>query len=134
MKKITLSLILLILGTSLTHAQHSEKIKLINKYFDIYNNHRVDSLIKMISGDFKMYSVTKDTTTLDIDGKEALLKWLSGYFKDLPNVSSTTSGINVSGDYVSFIETAHWGKNKSQSSLAVYEVVYGKILRAWYYY
>ena len=118
----------------ISHAQSSQKIKVITDYFDTYNSHQVDSLVTMISADFKMYSVSQDTTTLDINGKEALRKWLRGYFNDLPEVSSSTSGINVSGNYVSFIETAHWGESKSQSSLAVYEVVNGKIRRVWYYY
>ncbi len=124
----------MVVGVHVSHAQSSQKTKVITDYFDIYNSHQVDSLLTMIAEDFKMYSVSQDTTTLDINGKEALRKWLSGYFNDLPNVSSSISGGNVSGNYVSFIETAHWGENRSQSSLAVYEVVNGKIRRAWYYY
>lgn len=134
MKKITILFLIMLVDLGVLHAQSSQKTKVITDYFDTYNNHQVDSLMIMVSSDFKMYSVSHDTTTLDINGKEALRKWLSGYFNDLPNVSSSTSGINVSGNYVSFIETAHWGENKSQSSLAVYEIENGKIRRVWYYY
>lgn len=134
MKKITLLLLMIVVGFHISHAQSSQKIKVITDYFDSYNSHQVDSLMTMISADFKMYSVSQDTTTLDISGREALREWLGGYFNELSNVSSSTNGVNVSGNYVSFIETAHWGENKSQSSLAVYEVVNGKIRRVWYYY
>lgn len=125
---------MIVVGFHISHAQSSQKIKVITDYFDTYNSHQVDSLMTMISADFKMYSVSQDTTTLDISGREALREWFVGYFNELSNVSSSTNGVNVSGNYVSFIETAHWGENKSQSSLAVYEVVNGKIRRVWYYY
>lgn len=103
-------------------------------YFDVYNQHQVEKIIKMIADDFRMYSVMEDTTTLDIVGKENLQKWLSGYFKDLPNVRSEAGDIVENGNFVSFIETAHWGEGRSQSSLAVYEIWNGKIRRIWYYY
>lgn len=88
----------------------------------------------MVTDDIRMYSVNSDTVTIDIEGNENLRNWLTNYFQDLPNVSSEISNINEVGNRISFIETAHWGENRSQSSLAVYEFLDQKISRVWYYY
>lgn len=115
-------------------AQQTEKSKLLQDYFDAYNQHEVKRVVDMVVEDFKMYSVMEDTMTVDINGKKELRNWLTSYFKDLPNVYSEMSEISESGNYVSFIETAHWGDGRSQSSLAVYEILNNKIKRVWYYY
>lgn len=115
-------------------AQTAERSKILQDYFETYNQHQVDEIVEMVADDFRMYSVSPDTITVDINGKEDLRNWLIGYFEDLPNVSSEISEISESGNYVSFIETAHWGEGRSQSSLAVYQIQDGKISRVWYYY
>lgn len=115
-------------------AQTTEKSKFLQDYFDAYNQHNVKMVVDLVAEDFKMYSVMEDTMTVDINGNEELRNWLTNYFKDLPNVTSEMGEISESGNYVSFIETAYWGENRSQSSLAVYEIWNGKIKRVWYYY
>ncbi|MDX1640718.1 MAG: nuclear transport factor 2 family protein, partial [Balneolaceae bacterium] len=115
-KFLILVLFFQIFSTVIVFAQTTKKSKLLQDYFDAYNQHEVKMIVDMVAEDFKMYSVMEDTMTVDIAGKENLQKWLTNYFQDLPNVSSEMSEISESGNYISFIETVHWGGNRSQSS------------------
>lgn len=114
--------------------QTSDKEKILRDYFEAYNQHAIETVLEMVSDDIRVYSVTSDTVTIDIEGKVNLRNWLTNYFQDLPKVSSEISGINEVGNRISFTETAYWGEERSQSSLAVYEIMEGKIRRVWYYY
>ena len=137
MRRLCLTFVILVLCFTSVNAQslsETEAKAIVQKYFDAFNRHQVDELVKHVTEDFKMFSVGRDTTELSTAGKTALRKWLAGYFQDLPNVSSEISELNVSGSFVSFTETANWGDDKSQSSFAVYEITDKKINRVWYYY
>lgn len=133
MKKL-LSLILFSLLSFEIYAQVSTNEEVLRDYFEAYNQHEVEQILEMVSDDIRVYSVTSDTVTVDIEGKESLQNWLTKHFQDLPNVSSEISMINEVGNRISFTETAKWGEGQSQSSLAVYEFLDQKIDRVWYYY
>lgn len=118
-------------------ASRGEKAKVLDAYFKAFNDHNVDELVATTSNDIRLMSVTPDTVTIDLRGHDELRKWLTGYFQSLPNVQSAYNGLTAEGDYLSFVETATWGKEgekKSQSSLATYLIKDGKIHRVWYYY
>lgn len=133
MKKFLL-LILLYLVVFEIKAQISDNEKTLRDYFEVYNQHSTEQVLELVSVDIRMYSVTSDTVTVDIEGIENLRNWLTEYFQDFPNVSSEISHLHEVGNRISFKETAHWGEDMSQSSLAVYEFVNQKIHRVWYYY
>ncbi len=133
MKKF-LFLILLALISFEIKAQTDNNQKMLRDYFEAYNQHEIEHVVEMVSDDIRMYTVTSDTMTIDINGKENLRNWLTNYFQDLPTVSSEISDINEVGNCISFTETARWGVDRSQSSLAVYEFSNHKISRVWYYY
>jgi hypothetical protein len=111
--------------------------EILNEYFDAFNNHDVDGLSAIVSEDIRLMSVLPDTMTTDLKGRDKLETWLEGYFRSLPNVSSTYSDLTVREPYYSFVETATWGPDsarKQQSSLATYLIKEDKIQRVWYYY
>lgn len=115
-------------------SQVSENEKILRDYFEAYNQHQIEHVLELVSNDIRVYSVTSDTITVDIEGEVNLRNWLTNYFRDLPNVSSEISQINEIGNRISFTETARWGDNRAQSALAVYEIRNEKIDRIWYYY
>ncbi|NBC66957.1 MAG: hypothetical protein GVY07_15040 [Bacteroidetes bacterium] len=133
MKKSLYFIFVLLIGLE-TDAQISDNEKILRDYFEVYNQHDIEQVLELVSNEVRIYSVSSDTVTVDIDGKEKLRNWLSDYFRDLPNVTSEISQLNVVGGRISFKETAYWGKSGEQSSLAVYEMKDGRINRVWYYY
>ena len=111
--------------------------EILNEYFEAFNNHDVNALSAMASEDIRLMSLTPDTMTVDLTGREQMETWLEGYFKSLPNVRSGYSGLIVREPFFSFIETAQWGPDsarKQQSSMATYLIEDDKIQRVWYYY
>lgn len=118
--------------------RHQEELPpVLDEFYEAFNRHDVDGMLALADEGIRMYSVTADTTTIDIDGKARLGEWLTGYFEEYPQVQSRVKNITLQGAYVSFIEIPTWGEpgnRTSQSSLAVYKISDGKILAAWYYY
>lgn len=143
MKRITgcllavLSLAFLAACSNQQEASGSEKVPVLDTYFEAFNNHDVESLVEMSADDIRMMSITPDTVITDLTDKQALQTWLEGYFSSLPNVSSTYDKVTMQEPFVSFVETASWGPDsarKQQSSLATYLIRDNKIQRVWYYY
>ena len=90
----------------------------------------------LVSDDFELYYVSGGDTTLGLRGPEALRAEMTEYFRGLPDVRSEALDTLVSGSFVAFRERVRWpgnGAEKTQSSLAVYEVREGSIRRVWYY-
>lgn len=115
----------------------SETLPLLDTYFEAFNNHDFESLVRMCAEDIRLMSITPDTVTVDLEGREALQGWLEGYFSSLPNVESSYSQLSIHEPFYSFVETATWGPDsarKQQSSMATYQIEEGKIHRVWYYY
>lgn len=111
--------------------------QILDTYFEAFNNQDVEALAATVTDDIRLMSITPDTVTVDLKGKEELKKWLTSYFSSLPNVSSSYSDVTIREPFVSFVETASWGPDsarKQQFSLATYQVKEGKIHRVWYYY
>lgn len=117
--------------------RQNERSKILDEYFDAFNNCDVDRLSAMVSVDIRLMSVLPDTVTMDLAGRKKLETWLKGYFNSLPNVRSTYSDLSVREPFYSFVETAQWGPDsagKQQSSMATYLIKNDKIQRVWYYY
>lgn len=115
----------------------NKKSEILDTYFQAFNDHDVESLVGMCTEDIRLISITPDTVTVDLRGKEALQAWLKGYFSSLPDVTSAYADVTIHKPFVSFVETATWGPDstrKQQSSMATYQIRDGKIHRVWYYY
>lgn len=113
-----------------------EPIRIVRAYLDAFNQHNIPAMAERVSPDFVWFNVTSDRATVEVKGRDALRKTLSNYFESTPTVKSEIDGVANAGAYVSFRETATWTSllgQRSQASLAVYEVKEGLITRAWYY-
>ena len=113
-----------------------EPIGVVRAYIDAFNRHDIPAMAERVGEDFVWFNVTSDRATVEVKGRDSLRKTLANYFRGTPTVRSEIDGIVSAGDYVSFREHARWTSllgQRSQSSLAVYEVKGGFITRAWYY-
>jgi hypothetical protein len=109
----------------------------LRAYLDAYNRHEPDAVAALLAPDVKWFSLDADKLSVDGDGREALQKWLTGYFKSLPDTRSEFLSIEQNGPYFSVRERASWtakdGKPRSQQSASVYEIRDSLIARVWYF-
>lgn len=101
-----------------------------------YNAHDIPAMLALVHPDVQWLSVEGDSVSVQTDGAEALAESLQGYFQSIPSSRSTVESMMEAGRFVTVWERAHWergGKPASQSSLAVYEIADGRIVRIWYY-
>lgn len=113
-----------------------EPARIVRAYIDAFNQHNVPALAERVAPDFVWFNVTSDRATVVVKGRDSLRKSLAKYFEHTPNVRSEIDGVTSAGAYVSFRERATWNSllgQRTQASLAVYEVKEGLITRAWYY-
>ena len=139
-----LALLLLHAGTTSFAADPSatpaeaepEPVRAVRAYIEAFNQHDISAMAERVGEDFVWFNVTSDRATVEVKGRDMLRKTLANYFRGTPTVRSEIDGVVSAGDYVSFRERATWTSllgQRSQSSLAVYEVKSGVITRAWYY-
>lgn len=136
---VALSLIFIFTGVTRVlfaqnQGQHDPK-EVVMKNLEAFNNHDVSSMLENIADDFSSYSILPDTTINGLTSKKQFEFTMSGYFKNYPNVKSELRDVEVFGRFVYFKEKAVWGSDAghSQLSFGVYEIIDGKIKRAWYY-
>lgn len=102
-----------------------------------FNKRDAAGVAATLAPDVKWFSVGGKENSLEGDGREALQKWLEGYFKSLPDVKSEIFDLSVSGPRVMFRERVSWtakdGSKRAQESLGVCEVKDGLIAKAWYF-
>ena len=119
-----------------TEQAEPEPIRVVRAYIEAFNRHDIPAMAERVGADFVWFNVTSDRATVEVKGRDSLRKTLSNYFEGTPTVRSEIDGVANAGDYVSFRETARWNSllgQRTQSSLAIYEVKGGLITRAWYY-
>jgi hypothetical protein len=109
---------------------------IIRDFQTAFNKHDVSAMLALVADDLQWFNVQGSKVEIEIEGKPALEKWLTGYFKSCPSCRSEIESLMSAGSYVTVHERAMWetktGK-KSQKSLAVYEVRDGSIRHVWYF-
>ena len=109
----------------------------LRAYLDAYNRHEPDAVAALLAPNVKWLSLDADKLSVDGDGREALQKWLTGYYKSLPDVRSDFLAIEQAGPFLSVRERAAWtakdGTKRSQQGHGVYEIHDGLIARVWYF-
>ncbi|MCK5571893.1 MAG: nuclear transport factor 2 family protein [Bacteroidetes bacterium] len=137
MQKALSILIFFLLLTPSTHAQEGNpSFQLVEKMTKAFSMQDEEAMAAALSDDIGWYSILGDTLTVQAQGKEALFKGLRSYFESIPSAHSEIEESFVSGKYVIIRERGYWHQNgvqRSQSSLAVYELKDGLIARVWYF-
>ncbi len=103
-----------------------------------YNTRDAAAVAAHYADDIAWFGIGADgKQSVEGEGRAAVEKWLTGYFKNLPDVHAEISDVTQTGPHVSFRERVTWtakdGAKRAQSALGVYEVREGKIKRAWYF-
>ncbi len=103
-----------------------------------YNTRDAAALAAHYAEDIAWFGIGADgKQSVEGEGRAAVEKWLTGYFKNQPDVTAELSDLAQTGPHVSFRERVTWtakdGAKRVQSAFGVYEVRDGKIKRAWYF-
>ena len=125
-----LCLLSLALASAAFAAEEPRALDVAQQLVDAFNRHDPKAMAALVADEFELYYVGDDgNAALALTGPEALEKEMTGYFEAVPNVASKITDQVDGKAFVSFREQIVGGA----SSLAVYEVREGKILRVWYY-
>lgn len=117
-------------------AFQDDGVGVVQKLIAAFNAHDAEALAALVAEDVVWYGYGKEGFAVEARGREALRQGMADYFKALPTVSSVMERHLVSGSYVSFRERVTWENasgTQSQFALAVYQVVQGRVVRAWYF-
>lgn len=113
------------------------EIGIVRAQVAAFNQHDPDALVALLAPTVKWLSLDGEKVSVDGDGREALRTWLTGYFKNYPDVKSEMFDVAQNGPFVIYRERASWtakdGAKRAQQSLATYEVRDGLIARVWYF-
>ena len=113
-----------------------EAERLVRRFVEAFNKHDVAAMAALVSDDVQWLNVKGSTVEIETDGKAALEKGMTAYFRTCSSCRSELESVMVAGSYVTLYERARWESKsgpRAQRSLAVYEVRDGLIRRAWYY-
>lgn len=109
----------------------------VAKLIIAFNEHSAEAMSGLVTDDFQIYYVGEDgKAVLGLTGADALRKEMERYFEALPDVRTTSEASIVTGRFFAFRERVTWtqgDRERTQSSLAVYELKERKIHRVWYY-
>ncbi len=133
MKSIVLLIGLLI--SPLSQANESET-QVVKSFVEAYNQQDLEGMLDLTTSDVSWMSVESKKLSIITAGKEQLSKAIQGFFANGNHGRSEILSIQGSGDFVHTVEKAIWsseGKEKSQCSVAIYELKEQKILNVWYY-
>jgi hypothetical protein len=102
-----------------------------------FNQHDPNAMAALLNPSFQLFnSNAEGDAELAASGPQDLKAQMVSYFASHPTVRSIIEERMDGPRFASFRERAisvHDGEQRSASSIAVYEVVDGKILRVWYY-
>ena len=119
-----------------TLLQPMDPATVVREAYLAFNAHDAERFVSHVAADVQWFTVTGSELKTETAGREPLLAYLQRYFKSLPTVRSRMDPSFVVGNKVAVREVVTWTSSsgeRSQSALAVYEVVDGKIRRVWYY-
>ena len=119
-----------------TLASGPDPLSVVEKFNIAFNAHDPEKMLECVADDIEWLSVAGPAISVEAKGRSALQEAMQGYFASVPSARSEVESSMVTGVYVTVRERAFWRvgqKEKSQCSLAVYEVRSGKIRRVWYY-
>ena len=137
MMRVFTAVFLFSLFTSGASAQDPEpSLEIVLQMMKAFTAQDPEAMSATLADDIGWYSIVGDTLTVQAEGKDELLTGLRSYFESIPTAHSEVEESFVSGKYVLIRERGYWhedGVQRSQSSLAVYEIREGLIARVWYF-
>ncbi|MCR9279437.1 MAG: nuclear transport factor 2 family protein [Pseudomonadaceae bacterium] len=130
------ALFLTIVSACSADVVHSEAGEVVQSYLRAFNAQDAQAMAAMVADDVKWLSINKESVSVELEGKDALVPAMQSYFDSCPTCRSAIGRLVWTDNLVSVIETASWevnGETRTQRSLAVYEFD-GKLIQAVYYF
>jgi hypothetical protein len=127
---------LLVVGVGAPAFAAGKHDDLVKNFVAAFSAKDFAAVAKLVHDDVQWLNVEGASVKVEARGKTALIEQLKEYFTSCPSCSSEVEISSINGDYVATVETATWkarSGQKTQSSIAIYEISAGKILRVWYY-
>jgi len=109
---------------------------IVKAFVAAFNDKDVDSMLSLATEDVKWMSVSADIVSIETADRQALRSAMQRYFNSMPTARSEVRQTSESGGFVYSLEAISWtanGTEKSQCSMAVYELNAGKIKNVWYF-
>lgn len=111
--------------------------QIVENFVSAFNQHDINTMLSLSAPDVHWMSVQSDNISVEAASHNELENAMTNYFSSIPNSRSELQQITSSGNFVQTTEQAFWSVNgeaeKSQCSIAIYELELGLIKRVWYY-
>jgi len=111
-------------------------LQTVERFVNAYNQQSLALMTSIMAQDIKWMSISDHQMTVETNNKVQLTKAMADYFGSGAATTSSLTQVIRNGDFVSTVERATWfkgGQEKSQCSVAVYQVVDQLIHNVWYY-
>jgi len=111
----------------------TETVKLFVKAF---NTQDINTMLDLTTPDMKWMNISGQQIAIETSTHAELGKAMLSYFESTPSTKSEIRYLNESGAFVYALEEAFWSSSeveKSRCSMAVYELLGGKINHVWYF-
>lgn len=107
-----------------------EPVVVVQRQLDMYNLQDLEEFSLTFSQEVKLYKSIEDTVPF-VSGRAELKAVYGNMFQKYPNNKSILKGRMVQGNYV-FDHEYLTGREEPITIMAIYEVVDGLIVRAWF--
>ncbi len=109
----------------------------VRAFVDAFNTRNIDGMLALASDAVQWLSVDGAKVGVETEGKDALRASMTKYFQQCPSCKSDLVWLKTAGSRVTALERANWtnraGVAVSQTSLSVYELKDGRIVRVYYF-
>jgi hypothetical protein len=109
----------------------------VRGFVEAFNSRNIDGMLALAADNIQWLSVDGPKVTLETEGKDPLRSSMAKYFQQCPTCKSDLLWLKTAGSRVTAHERATWtnkaGATVSQSSLSVYELKDGRIVRVYYF-
>ena len=110
--------------------------ELVERFVSAFNQHDVGAMLEFSAPDIRWMSVSGDRISTETSTHAELRDAMAGYFENTPDARAEIRSISESGQFVHTLEQAFWisgSTERSQCSMAVYELHDGKLQNVWYF-
>jgi len=132
----TMALALCLLSATAHADGEGSAMATAHRLLEAFNQHDPKAMAALVDENFELYYFSDGKAELSAKGRADLQAQMTDYFASHQTVRSVVEGQIDGPRFATFRERAislRDGVERSASSLAVYEVVDGSILRVWYY-
>lgn len=113
-----------------------ENADLVMQFIGAFNEKNVDAMLAIAAPDMRWMSVMGDQVAVETSTHAELRAAMESYFESTPGTRAEIRAISEGGPFIHTLEEAFWtsgGTERSQCSMAVYELSEQYIQNVWYF-